>query len=163
MKSLQTTITIAAAAQRVWATLLDFARYPEWNPFVRRIEGDARAGARLAVTVQPDGGRAMSFRPRVPVADPARELRWRGRWLVPGLFDGEHHFLLTATPSGGTLLTHGERFSGALVPLLLPPDALRATERGFEAMNRALKARVEHAATPSDTTPASGAAPARFA
>jgi len=34
----------------------------------------------------------MTFRPTILKAEPERELRWLGRLLLPGLFDGEHVF-----------------------------------------------------------------------
>ena len=33
------------------AVVTDFAAYPEWNPFIRRISGDLREGTRLEVRI----------------------------------------------------------------------------------------------------------------
>ncbi|CAN7203639.1 hypothetical protein [Knoellia sp. LjRoot47] len=95
------------------------------------------------MTISPAAGKPMSFRPRVLVAEPGRELRWLGRVLVPGLLDGEHSFTLDPV-SGGTRLTHAERFSGALVPFVR-----RTLDVGddFAAMNDALRDRTETGAT----------------
>ena len=73
---------------------------------------------------------------------PGEELRWRGRFLLPGIFDGEHYFRLEAAAPGVARLVHGERFSGLLVPLF-KSSLDRETRAGFEAMNAALKTRVE--------------------
>jgi len=83
----------------------------------------------------------MRFRPRVLVADPVREFRWKGRLLLPGLFDGEHYFLLEAQ-SAGSLVRHGEKFSGFL-PRLMGKRLLDDVRPGFEAMNAALKREAE--------------------
>jgi hypothetical protein len=142
MVALRTEIDIAASAARVWDVLTDFAAYPEWNPFIRRIEGILAPRCRLLVRIQPPGGRAMTFRPTVLRVEPERELAWRGRTLVPGLFDGEHHFRLEPRGGDSVRFVHGENFSGALVPLLR--RTLETTTRqGFEAMNAALKTRAE--------------------
>lgn len=138
---LHTEIGIDAAAARVWAVLLDFARYPEWNPFVRSISGEAVVGARLRVRIEPKGGKAMAFRPTVLRATTNEELRWRGRVLLPGLFDGEHAFRIEALGSG-VRFVQSERFSGLLVPLFRK-GLDGPTRRGFEDMNRALKERAE--------------------
>jgi hypothetical protein len=137
-----TTISISASPERVWAVLLDFARYPEWNPFLRSIEGPSPEGSSLKVAIHPPGGKAMTFRPIVLRHSVGREFRWKGKFLLPGLFDGEHYFNIAPAAGGSTQLTHGEHFSGLLVPLFR--GALdRGTKAGFEAMNLALKQRVE--------------------
>ncbi|MCC5857501.1 MAG: SRPBCC domain-containing protein [Ectothiorhodospiraceae bacterium] len=142
MKHLETEILIKGRPEQVWAVLTDFPRYPEWNPFIRQAEGDLRTGGRLRVRIHPPGGRPMTFRPLVRAARPGTELRWQGRVLLPGLFDGEHVFRMEPTGDGQVRFTQSERFRGLLVPLF--PGSLYAnTLRGFEAMNLALKDRVE--------------------
>ncbi len=148
---LHTEIEIHATPERVWNILTDFAAYPEWNPFIPRIEGSATVGSRLDVRLQPPGGRAMSFRPRVVAVEPAHELRWLGHLAVPGLFDGEHGFRIEAMGPDRVRFTQEERFSGFLVPVLL--RMVRAgTIKGFEAMNQALKARAESPPSTSSST-----------
>lgn len=73
--------------------------------------------------------------------DPQKELRWRGSLPIPGLFVGEHYFVLEPTAEGGTRLVHGENFTGLLVPLV--GGMLADTEEGFKLMNTALKERCE--------------------
>lgn len=65
MVQLETSIEIGAGAARVWGILTDFAAYPGWNPFIRSTEGKPVIGDRLSVTIKPEGGSAMSFKPRV--------------------------------------------------------------------------------------------------
>ena len=137
-----TAISIAASPERVWAVLLDFARYPEWNPFVRSIEGLPSEASSLKVTISPPGGKSMTFRPIVLRQTVGQEFRWKGKFLLPGLFDGEHYFGLAHASDGSTQFTHGERFTGFLVPVFRR-TLDRSTKAGFEAMNLALKQRVE--------------------
>jgi hypothetical protein len=141
-RRLTTGIDIDAPAQVVWQILLDFERYPEWNPFVKGISGKAAVGERLALTVQPPGGRAMGFEPTVLAADAPRTLRWLGRVGLPRIFDGEHSFVLEPLAKDRVRLIHAECFRGILVPFLwkgLDTD----TRAGFEQMNQALKERAE--------------------
>jgi predicted N-acetyltransferase YhbS len=140
---IETTVMIAAPPERVWAILTDFARMPDWNPFICAISGGLQEGGRMSVLIAPPGQSPMRFRPTVLVAEPGRELRWRGALVLPGLFDGEHYFVLQADGSGGTRLVHGEAFSGLLVPLVMRQAMLAATRDGFEAMNQALKREAE--------------------
>jgi len=140
VRRITTSTDIAASPTAVWAVLIDFAAYPEWNPFIRRLQGAPIVGTRLEVTVQPPGKRAMTFKPTVLAAEPGRELRWVGRVLLPGIFDGEHSLRIEPTASG-CRFHHGETFDGMLVPMF--GSILAKTEQGFGAMNEALKRRVE--------------------
>src|SRR3982751_1053335 len=111
-------VDIAAPAARVWQILADFPAYPSWNPFVRSISGSQTTGSRLDVTIQPQGGKAMAFSPTILNFSPAREIRWKGQLLFPGVFDGEHYFQINEQSQGNVRLTHGEIFGGFLVPLV---------------------------------------------
>jgi hypothetical protein len=143
MHEIITFIEIEAPPHRVWTTLTDFSAHPEWNPFIRSLEGSSRVGDTLRVFIQPPGGRGMTFQPTVVSAIPNQELRWLGHLIVPHVFDGEHFFKIEPLDGGRrTGFTHGERFTGLLVPLLRR-TLERSTRQGFEAMNRALKTRVE--------------------
>jgi hypothetical protein len=135
------TTEIDAPTEAVWNILTDTAAYPDWNPFVRQLEGELREGARLDVRISLQEERTMRFTPTVLAVRPARELRWRGRFVVRGLFDGEHSFELEELAAGRTRFTQRERFSG---PLVRPfGRMLDETEIGFAQMNEALKARAE--------------------
>jgi hypothetical protein len=139
---IDTEIEIDAPAESVWRVLTDFASYPDWNPFIPYIAGSPRKGEKLEVRIRPLNGREMTFRPTILAADRERELRWRGKLLLPGLLDGEHTFALMPLPDGGARFAHRERFSGLLVPLVRR-SLDRGIRGGFEAMNQALKIRAE--------------------
>ncbi|MEW2354825.1 SRPBCC domain-containing protein [Spirillospora sp. NPDC029432] len=132
-------IEISAPPAEVWKVLTDFPSYPEWNPFIVSAAGEARTGARLTNRLS-NGGGTMTFKPTVLVARPGEELRWIGRFGVPGIVDGEHYFLLEEIAGGRTRLVQGETFTGVLVPFA---GGAIQVEDGFAAMNAALKARVE--------------------
>ena len=74
--------------------------------------------------------------------EPYREFRWKGKLLLPRVFDDEHYFTLEAKPGGGLIFHQGELFSGILVPLLRR-SLDGATKQGFVAMNAALKREAE--------------------
>ena len=144
-KHISTEIDIAAPPAAVWSALTDFKRYPDWNPFIRSIKGPLKAGQELQVvfhlpSAPDDGADDMAFEPTLLTVDPSRELRWHGRLWMPGLFDGDHWFRLEAS-AAGTRLIHGEDFNGLFLFMM---DG-EQTRQGFEAMNQALKKRVEAA------------------
>jgi hypothetical protein len=149
--SMQHETLINAPPEVVWAILSDFKAFPEWNPFVVKIEGPMTVGARIKVAVQaPPGAEPMKFEPIVLIVDPNKEFKWRGKFLAPGLFDGTHSFKLMATPDGGTQFIHGESFAGVIVPIFRGKMAAD-TALGFKAMDTAIKARAEKMALVQDT------------
>ena len=139
---LHTEIEIDAPADVVWDVLTDLDGYSSWNPFVIEAGGSVAVGERLRNRLQPPGGRAMTFRPRVTEVEPARVFEWLGRLGSPRLFDGRHRFELVALDDHRTRLVQSEHFQGLFVrPMKRSLDT--ATLAGFDAMNEALKARAE--------------------
>jgi hypothetical protein len=108
-------IDIAATPERIWSILTDFSAYPDWNPFIRSISGTPDLGSSLVVRIQPSGTKGMTFRPTVLASVRGQELRWLGRFLVAGLFDGEHQFSIHPIAEGKIRFRQSERFSGILV------------------------------------------------
>jgi hypothetical protein len=84
----------------------------------------------------------MKFKPTILVRSENKELRWLGKLLFKGLFDGEHSFRIVDNENGTCTFYHEESFSGILVGLFakkLDTD----TKQGFIEMNEKLKELVE--------------------
>jgi hypothetical protein len=141
LRALHTEIGIGAPAAAVWDILIDTSRWAEWNPFAK-LSGRVAVGERVSVTLTPPGKSAMTMHPTIVKLVPGRELRWLGSLGMAGLFDGEHGFRVVPEDIGRCRFEHFETFRGLLVvPIMwMVGDA---TRRGFEAMNKALKARAE--------------------
>jgi hypothetical protein len=133
--SIATAIEIDAPPARVWEVLVDLPAYREWNPFIVEAAGKVAAGETLSLRMALPGRDPVEIEPRLLVVEPERELRWKGQLFLPGLFDGEHAFLLTSLDGGRTRLDHTEHFAGALLPLaraLIYEDTL-ASFRALDA------------------------------
>src|SRR6266508_1688914 len=100
MKELRTEIEFDGTPQEVWGVLADLPAHGEWNPFITRIEGELRPGAKLDVRLEPEGERGITMHPTVLAAEPGRQLRWLGHLLVRGIFDGEHRWLIEEAGPG---------------------------------------------------------------
>lgn len=141
MKVIETEIQINADPKQVWEILTDLNRYPEWNPFIKKIKGKIIKGEKLEVHISPPHTKEMIFKPTVLSAKPHSEFRWLGHLLFPSIFDGEHSFTIEGNENG-SLLVQKEIFKGFLVPILWKSMEKNIKE-GFEQMNKALKQRAE--------------------
>ena len=140
MPEIRTELDIHASADAVWNVLSDFPSYPIWNPFLVKLKGDPLVGSPLGVHVK-SGPLKVVFPTTVIVADPGRELRWRGHFLSDGVVAGEHYFHRAARRGQGALrprrAVHRRSLLGRLAVIG------RSTRRGYAAMNPLFKARVE--------------------
>lgn len=133
-----TEILIHAKPDTVWFILTDFTNYPNWNPFIKSINGQVAIGNKITVRIEPPGAKGMTFKPKVIGFEINKELRWLGHLLFAGLFDGEHCFEIIDNGNGTCTFRHREKFKGILVPLL-KKQLENNTKKGFEAMNKKLK------------------------
>ncbi len=138
--TISTVVEIDAPPARVWSVLVDLPAYRQWNPFIVEATGTVAVGERLSLRMALPGREPMSIKPRLLIVEPEHEPRWKGRLVVPGLFDGEHAFVLTPLDDGRTRLDHWERFGGVLLPIVRGM-VYEATVQSFHALNAALAER----------------------
>lgn len=112
---------------------------PEWNPFFTEAVGQPVKDATLEVSMQPVGKGPQSFSPKVLEVTPNRRLVWRGRLIMPGVFDGTHYFTIEPRCDGSVRFVQVEEFGGMLVPFA----SFGPYRQGWIKMNEALKRRAE--------------------
>ena len=137
-KEIKTEILINATPGKVWSILIDFDKYPDWNPFIKSITGKVLVSNKITVRLEPPGAKGMTFKPKVLAFETNKEFRWIGHLFFLGLFDGEHIFELIDNGNGTTTFIQREKFGGILVPLfkkMLDGNTLN----GFNLMNKKLK------------------------
>jgi hypothetical protein len=147
---LEQSFEVQAPIDTVWSALVDLERYRDWNPFLVEASGTVSPGERLRVRFRAPGHRAVAMRPTVIGFEPGRTFRWLGRLGIPGIFDGEHSHEVEAVDGGGSRYVQREEFRGVLVPFV--GGLISDTQRGFRAMNEALKARLEACVGPPAPT-----------
>jgi hypothetical protein len=138
--SVQTQIEINAPAKAVRDVLYGFDDYPKWNPFIVRVDGRVVAGGDVIVTVRPVGKAELSGKTTIIAAGEDR-LEWRGSLAVPGLFSGDHEFIIEDLGRNRTMFYQNEKMSGLIIPFF----DFKPEEAGFVAMNEALKQKAEDA------------------
>lgn len=137
-------IEIAAPSEVIWDVLVDFGAYVDWNPVEIQARGQAVVGGTLEHTGQLPGRKPMTFKAKIIEATPSRALAWKGKIVIPGLFDVTHHFEIDPLAGDRSRLRQFEHFSGVLVPFMR--GMLRDTQAAFELANQAIKARAESVA-----------------
>lgn len=138
------TTDVDAPAHVAWAVLADTDKYAEWNPFVRRLDGDLVVGNKIEVELQLNDRKLQKMSPRIVVADAGTAFEWLGGFGFRGVFDGRHRFEIQAVDVGRSRLVQSEKLSGALVPFFRKMLTC-ATPAAFVACNDAFKQRVEDA------------------
>ena len=136
--SINTRIVINAPAEKVRAIVGDYGDYPNWNPFVVKVEGDMSAGKDVQVTVHPVGQALVTGTGHVLASDPDR-IAWSGHLGFPGVFSGVHTFLIEADGPDRTVFSNNEKMQGLSILFY----DFKPTEAAFVAMNQALKQRAE--------------------
>lgn len=114
MLEYQASATIDAPAAKVWAVLIDTAKWPEWDPSCDKIEGQVALGNKVKAFSKLSPGRAFSV--KVTELVPNERMTWSGGMPL-GLFKGERTFVLRAD-GGHTLFTMREEFSGPMLRLI---------------------------------------------
>lgn len=139
---IKTEIEINAPQSRVWEVLTDFSHYPDWNPFILELKGSVHQGATITYRFEFPRGIRIWTAAEILRFDQQKELRWGAHFLSPRAFNGEHYFAIAPTSGGGVTFCHGEIFTGLLLPIALP-ILRKYGPRTYEALNIALKQRVE--------------------
>ena len=141
MKELRTEIEIQATPEKVWQVLTELDKYPEWNPFIYQAVGKARVGEKVDITVR-SGSKEMTLHCTVVRAEPNQELCWKYHVALPVLFNGEHSFIIEKIENDSVRFIDREIFKGLLVATQAK-NIDTQSRQGFEAMDKALKARAE--------------------
>jgi len=126
----------------IWNILTNFEEYELWNPFMTKVVGDAKLGSRIMVKIQTVRGKQRTYNPIITKFEINRELRWKGKSFLPGIFDGERIFIIEKSNNKVSFL-HKEIFRGLGVKLVgekLDEDL----RESFDKMNNALKIRAEN-------------------
>lgn len=143
MKTIETSIVIDSTPEKVWGILTKFEEYELWNPFMTKVIGSATLDSKIEVNIKTISGKKRTYYPIITRCETNKELRWKGKSFLPGVFDGERIFILENSNDDKILFSHKEIFSGLGVRLVgnKLDESLRES---FVTMNEALKVRVEN-------------------
>lgn len=132
---------IDAPVDRVWAVLVDFARYPTWNPMTPRVEARLEVGAPAHLWVDMPRRSRRRVTEWINRVEPGRTLCWGMHMGPRWLLCANRWQQLEALPQQRTRYTTVDRLSGLLAPLvmLLYGEPMR---RGFQSVADGLATRL---------------------
>lgn len=137
------TVEIDAPAAFVWDVLVDYASYPEWNPYTMAVETTLEIGDRIDLTLpNPDGSEGtMLNREFIRVVDPPHHLRYDTGEEYPGLLGARDQYVTELGPDRCSYHTT-DTLSGELADLVMETNGAWI-KAGFDSLAHALKARAE--------------------
>jgi uncharacterized protein YndB with AHSA1/START domain len=137
------TVEIAAPAAFVWDVLVDYASYPEWNPYTIAVETTLEIGDRIDLTLpNPDGSDSTILnREYIRVVDPPHHLRYDTGEEYPGLLGMRDQYVTELGPDRCSYHTT-DTLSGELADLVMETNG-DWIKGGFDSVAHALKARAE--------------------
>jgi len=137
MKYYESTQTIEASPEEVWAVLSDGPGFVDWDSGIVKFEGTIALGNKIKLFSEVSPGRAFPL--KVDTMDSARKLVFKGGMPL-GLFKGVRTY--TLTPEGsGTKFHMREEFSGPLLNMIW--RSMPDLQPSFEKFANGLKTKVE--------------------
>lgn len=135
------TLDIAAPADLVWEVITDFARYGEWNPFIRECRCDLKPGGAIEMQVQLTS-KPQFQREWIKAVTPGQGFVYNMKPVPLGALRSERsHRIESLGPDRSRYHSHFE-LDGWLSPLVLSLFK-GGMQRGFEGMSNGIRQRAE--------------------
>lgn len=129
--------------EAAWEILTRADLFPDWNPYVKKMEGILQPGETLRVTiVQENWKLPIVVRPKIVTATAPAVLHWHGSILVSGFLETDHSFHFAEVGEGEVEFVQREEFRGWLAHRMKDNGSQRYTFEAFERMDLALAERV---------------------
>lgn len=141
MEEIHTTTVINTPAFMVWNIIADFPKYPEWNPFILKINGELKINSKLEMEMKLANEKVVHGEFVVVDAETEREIAWGGK-NGGNLFGVEHRLAIQPLAHNRVTFLQTARFGGDIVSLVARNLHPLLTKQ-IESMNAALKQRAE--------------------
>ena len=135
-KSVHHEITINAAPEKVWKTLIEMGEYPNWNPTMELLEGSVQEGNKVKYRFTQDENTSSEIEATVVEIIPSTLLNQKGG--IPLVLTFDHKYVLESTGDSTQVIIH-EEYRGIGVNFWNP----QPVEEAYKRLNIALKNRVE--------------------
>lgn len=116
------TVIIEAPRERVWDTLVNVSRWPQWQSGISKVTGDTTLATGTAFTWETDG---TTIHSQVALFSPPNAVAWTGRAATARAI---HVFVLTSLGPNRTLVQSRESMDGFLITWFYDSAALQKSE-----------------------------------
>jgi hypothetical protein len=137
----QTQITINTTAEKAWKVLTDFEKYPEWHPYISKIEGNLKKKSKIKVTYKKNNHEEGVFSAYIVENEANKNLSWGGS--LGFIFRAKHYYMIEPVGNDSIRFTQGEYWKG-IFGGMYGKKIYKDTTRKFELMNRKLKEILEN-------------------
>jgi hypothetical protein len=136
-------VEINAPQQLVWDVLVDYARYPEWNPYTVQVETVLEVGADVLLHLPDPGnpGQVFTTLEHMRVINAPHHLQYDTGDSFPGMLAVRDQWVEDLGDGRSSYRTT-DVFTGEIAQVVYDLQAAWVTA-GFNAAARALKARAE--------------------
>ena len=136
------TLDIDASAELVWQVITDFARYPEWNPFIPECRSTLKPGDPIDLKVNLFAGGPRPQREWMLTHTPGREFSYRMKPVPGGTLRSRRSHQVTPLGPGRCRYESHFELVGWLQPLVsgLLGGKLKL---GFAGMTEGIKTQAE--------------------
>jgi hypothetical protein len=136
-------VEIEAPASFVWDVLVDYPRYPEWNPYTVEVSTTLAIGDPIDLTLPNPDGSPGTFvnREYVRVVDPPRHLRYDTGDEIPGVFAVRDQWI-SARGEDRCAYHTTDTIAGKYADLVMETSGAWV-KNGFDSVAWALKSRAE--------------------
>lgn len=137
------TVEIGAPARFVWDVLVDYPRYPEWNPYTVEVKTTLVIGEPIDLTLPNPDGSPGTFvnREYIRIVDRPRLLRYDTGDEIPGMFAVRDQWIQQLGPARCSYFTT-DTFSGEHAAWVMENSG-PWVKAGFDSVALALRVRSE--------------------
>lgn len=136
-------VEIGAPARFVWDVLVDYPRYPEWNPYTVAVRTTLAVGDAIDLTLPNPDGSPGTFvnREYIRIIDPPHHLRYDTGTELPGIFAVRDQWI-TALGEDRCGYHTTDTFSGEYAGVVMTQTGAWVKD-GFDSVAHALRERAE--------------------
>lgn len=136
-------VEINAPIDKVWAAVIDFDSYSEWNSQLEYLGGEVKPDGQLHLRLSAKGADSYEFKPTVSHWKENEKFAWLAITGFPKVFDGEHFFELEQIDENTTFVINREEYRGVMSLIMKNLPMMKTAPEGFRKMNMELKNYIE--------------------